>query len=112
MIFSSLRRYYLQPRSAKNRPSFTYSTPPGTRLSTDNSLGSLRLQVQYNEDRVFPAVIYEPLRNLLLKSVQDAKVRPFYVLTLTGSILIFLGLDRFYLELFSAHYIECCLFSG
>ncbi|EFA04666.1 GTPase-activating protein isoform X1 [Tribolium castaneum] len=66
--------YFLQPRSAKNRPSFTYSTPPGTRLSKDNSLGSLRLQVQYNEDRVFPAEIYESLKHLLLKSVDTKPI--------------------------------------
>lgn len=47
------------------------STPPGTRLSIDNSLGSLRLQVQYTADHVFPAPIYESLKNLLLQSVQN-----------------------------------------
>ncbi|CAH0558267.1 unnamed protein product [Brassicogethes aeneus] len=61
--------YFLQPRSGKNRPSITNSTPPGTRLSGDNSLGSLRLQVQYTEDRVFPASVYDNLKNLLLESI-------------------------------------------
>nr|AJE26302.1 Ras GTPase-activating protein [Microdera dzhungarica] len=75
--------YFLQPRSAKNRPSFTYSTPPGTRLSKDNSLGSLRLQIHYNEDRVFPAEIYKSLKDLLLTSVQT---RP-----ITSSAVYFLG---------------------
>lgn len=46
-----------------------HSTPPGTRLSSDNSLGSLRLQVQYTEDRVFPANVYDNLKNLLLQSI-------------------------------------------
>lgn len=62
-------RYYLQPRSGKNRPFLTHSTPPGTRLSSDNSLGSLRLQIQYTEDRVFPANVYDDLKNLLLQSI-------------------------------------------
>ncbi|XP_017777247.1 PREDICTED: GTPase-activating protein isoform X2 [Nicrophorus vespilloides] len=65
--------YFLQPRSSKNKPHVSVSTPPGTRLSIDNSLGSLRLQVQYTADHVFPAKVYEPLRNLLLDSVN---VRP------------------------------------
>lgn len=62
-------RYFLQPRSSRNRPSYACSTPPGTRLSVDNSLGSLRIQVQYTADHVFPARVYEPLRSLLLQSV-------------------------------------------
>nr|CAI5844236.1 unnamed protein product [Callosobruchus analis] len=61
--------YYLQPRSGKNRPYPTHSTPPGTRLSGDNSLGSLRLQIQYTEDRVFPASVYDDLKKLLLESI-------------------------------------------
>ncbi|KAK9888486.1 hypothetical protein WA026_000737 [Henosepilachna vigintioctopunctata] len=66
--------YFLQPRSTRNRPSFTISTPPGTRLSCDNSLGSLRLQVQYTEDKVFPAEIYDPLRRMLLQSVHTTPI--------------------------------------
>uniref|UniRef100_A0A6P7GUC3 GTPase-activating protein-like n=1 Tax=Diabrotica virgifera virgifera TaxID=50390 RepID=A0A6P7GUC3_DIAVI len=75
-------RYYLQPRSTKNRPFLTNSTPPGTRLSSDNSLGSLRLQIQYTEDRVFPASVYEDLKNLLLEStnIQPITATPVYVL--------------------------------
>ncbi|XP_072382255.1 GTPase-activating protein [Diabrotica undecimpunctata] len=74
--------YYLQPRSTKNRPFLTNSTPPGTRLSSDNSLGSLRLQIQYTEDRVFPASVYEDLKNLLLEStnIQPITATPVYVL--------------------------------
>lgn len=66
----------MQPRSAKNRPYVTRSTPPGTRLSSDNSLGSLRLQIQYTEDRVFPANVYDNLKNLLLESL-NVQVRHF-----------------------------------
>ncbi|XP_060517698.1 GTPase-activating protein [Cylas formicarius] len=66
--------YFLQPRSGKNRPFLTHSTPPGTRLSNDNSLGSLRLQVQYTEDRVFPASVYDNLRNLLLQSIHTQPI--------------------------------------
>lgn len=62
-------RYFLQPRSNKNRPSKSCSTPPGTRLSSDNSLGSLRLKIQYTADHVFPSEAYEPLCALLLQSV-------------------------------------------
>nr|CAI5844234.1 unnamed protein product [Callosobruchus analis] len=74
--------YYLQPRSGKNRPYPTHSTPPGTRLSGDNSLGSLRLQIQYTEDRVFPASVYDDLKKLLLESihVQPIKATSVYIL--------------------------------
>lgn len=61
--------YLLQPRPSRNRPCWLHSTPPGTRLSSDNSLGSLRLQVQYTEDKVFPATVYDRLLRLLLQSV-------------------------------------------
>ncbi|KAL3282181.1 hypothetical protein HHI36_005375 [Cryptolaemus montrouzieri] len=74
LIIAVCYRYFLQPRSTRNRPSFTHSTPPGTRLSSDNSLGSLRLQVQYTEDKVFPAQVYEPLRTLLLQSVHTTPI--------------------------------------
>ncbi|KAL1490589.1 hypothetical protein ABEB36_013257 [Hypothenemus hampei] len=74
--------YFLQPRSSKNRPFLTHSTPPGTRLSCDNSLGSLRLQVQYTEDRVFPASVYSNLKALLLESLHTQPITssPVYVL--------------------------------
>ncbi|CAG9768279.1 unnamed protein product [Ceutorhynchus assimilis] len=74
--------YFLQPRSSKNRPFLTHSTPPGTRLSSDNSLGSLRLQVQYTEDRVFPAAIYDNLKTLLFQSlhIQPVTNSSVYVL--------------------------------
>lgn len=63
-------RYFLQPRSSKDKPSFTSSTTQGTRLSVDNSLGSLRLQVLYTADHVFPGHVYEPLRTMLMQSVK------------------------------------------
>ncbi|XP_050309453.1 GTPase-activating protein isoform X2 [Anthonomus grandis grandis] len=75
--------YFLQPRSGRNRPFLTHSTPPGTRLSSDNTLGSLRLQVQYTEDRVFPAGVYENLKTLLLSSLN---VQP-----ITNSSIFILG---------------------
>ncbi|KAI4464411.1 ras gtpase-activating protein [Holotrichia oblita] len=65
--------YFLQPRSGKNKQN-TCSTPPGTRLSIDNSLGSLRLQVQYTADHVFPAHVYDPLRSLLLDSINTKPI--------------------------------------
>ncbi|GLV39157.1 Ras GTPase activating protein 1 [Carabus blaptoides fortunei] len=66
--------YFLQPRSTKNRPSKSCSTPPGTRLSSDNSLGSLRLKIQYTADHVFPSEAYEPLCALLLQSVDVSPI--------------------------------------
>ncbi|XP_056648624.1 GTPase-activating protein [Diorhabda sublineata] len=74
--------YYLQPRSANKRPFLTHSTPPGTRLSSDNTLGSLRLQIQYTEDRVFPASVYDGLKKLLLEStnIQPITATSVYLL--------------------------------
>ncbi|XP_066251127.1 GTPase-activating protein [Euwallacea similis] len=66
--------YLLQPRSSRNRPILMHSTPPGTRLSSDNSLGSLRLQVQYTEDRVFPAATYDNLKALILQSLRTQPI--------------------------------------
>lgn len=60
-------------RSTKDRPAASCATPPGTRLSVTNMLGSLRLNVQYTADHVFHAQVYEPLRNLLLQ-VKQSKV--------------------------------------
>lgn len=74
--------YFLQPRSPKNRPFLAHSTPPGTRLSSDNSLGSIRLQICYDEDEVFPASVYEKFKNLILDSIeaQNAKQSAVYLL--------------------------------
>lgn len=59
--------YFLQPRSAKHRPSkiSNNSTPPGTLPG----LGSLRLKIHYTADHVFPSEMYDKLRSLLLQSV-------------------------------------------
>lgn len=71
--------YFLQPRSTKNRPSKSCSTPPGTRLSSDNSLGSLRLKIQYTADHVFSKDAYQPLCALLLQSI-DITVSKLFLL--------------------------------
>ncbi|KAF5291026.1 hypothetical protein FQR65_LT11479 [Abscondita terminalis] len=63
--------YFLQPRSTKDRPMPSCATPPGTRLSVNSTLGSLRLNVQYTADHVFPSYDYESLRTLLLQSIQS-----------------------------------------
>ncbi|KAF7282506.1 ras GTPase activating protein 1 isoform X2 [Rhynchophorus ferrugineus] len=78
--------YFLQPRSTRNRPTLMNSTPPGTRLSSDNSLGSLRLQVQYTEDRVFPAYVYQQLKDLLLQSA-DKQLITVSPLRLLGDVI-------------------------
>lgn len=68
--------YYLQPRTSQSRPARSCATPPGTRLSSDhklgeNSLGSMRLQLVYTADYVFPLANYDDLLNMLLKSVDQ-----------------------------------------
>ncbi|XP_026467337.1 LOW QUALITY PROTEIN: GTPase-activating protein-like [Ctenocephalides felis] len=69
--------YRLQPRrtSTNQQSGFTDSrrTPPGTRLSSSegsSGLGSLRLRLDYTEDRVFPEQTYNAWRDLLLESTQ------------------------------------------
>lgn len=76
-----LFRYFLQPRSAKHRPSkiSSNSTPPGT----IPCIGSLRLKIHYTADHVFPSEMYERLESLLLQSVS---VRP-----ITSSAVYILG---------------------
>lgn len=61
--------YFLQPRTSQSRPARSCATPPGTRLSSDNSLGSLRLKLVYTADNVFPLATYDHLLNLLLQSL-------------------------------------------
>lgn len=61
--------YFLQPRTSQARPARSCATPPGTRLSSDNSLGSLRLKLVYTADHVFPLATYDNLLNLLLQSL-------------------------------------------
>ncbi|XP_055373374.1 GTPase-activating protein isoform X2 [Condylostylus longicornis] len=66
--------YYFQPRTSQSRPSRSCATPPGTRLSCDNSLGSLRLKIVYSADHVFPLATYDSLLNLLLQSVEQQPI--------------------------------------
>lgn len=61
--------YFLQPRTSQSRPARSCATPPGTRLSSDNSLGSLRLKLVYTADHVFPLATYDGLLNLLIQSL-------------------------------------------
>ncbi|XP_055637330.1 GTPase-activating protein isoform X2 [Toxorhynchites rutilus septentrionalis] len=66
--------YYLQPRTSHSRPTRTCATPPGTRLSCDNSLGSLRLKLNYNADHVFPLATYDQLLNILIQSIDQKPI--------------------------------------
>jgi Ras GTPase-activating protein 3 len=61
--------YFLLPRSSQSRNTKSCATPPGTRLSCENSLGSLRLKLHYQVDHVFPLANYDQLLNLLIQSV-------------------------------------------
>lgn len=73
--------YYFQPRATLARPTRSCATPPGTRLSSDNSLGSLRLKLVYTADHVFPLATYDNLLNLLIQSIeQQITVSPVYIL--------------------------------
>lgn len=72
--------YYLQPRSVHsltrslNSNTHSCATPPGTRLSSDNTIGSLRLKLLYTADHVFPLATYDDLMNLLLESVDQRPI--------------------------------------
>lgn len=66
--------YTMLPRSSDARPEKSCATPPGTRLSCENSLGSLRLKLQYQADHVFPLANYDNLLNLLIKSVDQQPI--------------------------------------
>lgn len=73
--------YYFQPRTTLSRPMRSCATPPGTRLSSDNSLGSLRLKLVYTADHVFPLATYDNLLNLLIQSLeQPITLSPIYIL--------------------------------
>lgn len=63
--------YYFQPRASQSRSTRSCATPPGTRLSSDNSLGSLRLKLVYTADHVFPLATYDNLLNLLIQSTEQ-----------------------------------------
>lgn len=66
--------YSLLPRTTVSRPAKSCATPPGTRLSCENSLGSLRLQLNYQADHVFPLANYDHLLNLLIQSVDHRPI--------------------------------------
>lgn len=66
--------YSLLPRLSDSRPVKSCATPPGTRLSCENSLGSLRLKLHYQVDHVFPPANYDPLLNLLIQSVYQRPI--------------------------------------
>lgn len=74
--------YFLQPRTTGHHSKSSSSsalarssaTPPGTRLSGENTLGSMRLQLVYSADYVFPLVNYDLLLNMLLKSLDHRPV--------------------------------------
>lgn len=73
--------YYFQPRATLTRPMRSCATPPGTRLSSDNSLGSLRLKIVYTADHVFPLATYDNLLNLLIQSLEQPIIlSPVYIL--------------------------------
>jgi Ras GTPase-activating protein 3 len=66
--------YFLVPRSSQSRPAKSCATPPGTRLSCENSLGSLRLNLHFQADHVFPLANYDQLLNLLIQSVDQRPI--------------------------------------
>lgn len=66
--------YFFLPRSTQSRPAKSCATPPGTRLSCENSLGSLRLKLHYQVDHVFPLANYDHLLNLLIQSVNQRPI--------------------------------------
>lgn len=71
--------YFLQPRTSHSRSAQTCATPPGTRLSGDNKLGdntvgSMRLQLVYSADYVFPLANYDQLLNMLMKSLDQRPI--------------------------------------
>lgn len=61
LLFCKFHRYFLHPRD-NGKP---------VKLI---DLGSLRLNIVYTEDHVFPCHYYDPLRDLTIKSA-DAEVR-------------------------------------
>lgn len=66
--------YFLQPRSSHSRAARSCATPPGTRLSSDSSMGSLRLKLHYTADHVFPLATYDNLLNLLIQSMDQRPI--------------------------------------
>lgn len=66
--------YFLLPRASQARTVRSCATPPGTRLSSDNSLGSLRLNFLFSADLVFPLATYDQLLNVLIQSVDQMPI--------------------------------------
>jgi Ras GTPase-activating protein 3 len=68
--------YFLQPRSGCNTAVRSCATPPGTRLSSSDasSMGSLRLNLNYIAENVFPLATYDSLFNILLQSVDQSPI--------------------------------------
>jgi Ras GTPase-activating protein 3 len=66
--------YSLLPRSSDSRPVKSCATPPGTRLSCENSLGSLRIKLHFMADQIFPLANYDHLLNLLIQSVNQRPI--------------------------------------
>lgn len=72
--------YFLQPRSLSSSSRSlaatprSCATPPGTRLSCDSTIGSLRLKLLYTADHVFPLATYDDLMNLLLESADQRPI--------------------------------------
>lgn len=66
--------YFLMPRATDSRPVKSCATPPGTRLSYENSLGSLRIKLHYQSDHVFPLANYDHLLNLLIQSIDQRPI--------------------------------------
>lgn len=87
---ASLQRPQNQHNSLGNQSNYNCSnqqprscaTPPGTRLSCDNQLGSLRLNLNYIFDYVFPLQTYDQLLNLLVKNLNQIPIQisPIYIL--------------------------------
>jgi Ras GTPase-activating protein 3 len=68
--------YFLQPRSCTSAAARSCATPPGTRLSSSdaNSMGSLRLNLHYIAENVFPLATYDSLYNILLQSIDQTPI--------------------------------------
>ncbi|XP_026276924.1 GTPase-activating protein [Frankliniella occidentalis] len=66
--------YFLQPRSLSHRPTSKQLNSPASARGHSNSLGSLRLNIQYTADHVFSSHVYNGLRDLLLQSVNAEPV--------------------------------------
>lgn len=96
-------RYFLQPRSLLHRPTSKQTQSPASARGHSNSLGSLRLNIQYTADHVFSSHVYNSLRELLLQSINAEVCNDFK----SYSSLLRKKLEEFLL--FSACNIKCCI---